>query len=400
MTISSGFSLYRRSRKNGKPVYYVQFKNPDGTYQTGKSTGCTTKRDAIKWAESYLAKNGTPAPGRKITFKEYSRDFFAWNGPWARDKRITGRRVSEQHCHEYTRILEKNVNPEIGHLTLTEITKPVLKAYRNMLFYEKGMSGSYTNKALGVIKFVLKAAAEDDLIQYVPYIERVSQRPEKTKGILSIEEARRVLEPSLWDDHRAYVMSLTAASTGMRQGELLGLRVKNFKGAYLEVTQSWNEHLKRLNESTKTGRARNIAIPGPVRDALQGLIDANPWTQEHGGEAFIFFNEVQQDRPTDGKYMAKLFYRAMAMAGIDEEERAARNITFHSWRYFLNSLLINSKIPLQKIQSITGHLTAEMSQHYYAMQVDDMGDVLEITEGLFSIEAPENGGTTEGDTKH
>ena len=30
----SGFSIYSRKRKNGKPVYYIQFKNSDGTYTT------------------------------------------------------------------------------------------------------------------------------------------------------------------------------------------------------------------------------------------------------------------------------------------------------------------------------------------------------------------------------
>jgi len=35
---------------------------------------------------------------------------------------------------------------------------------------------------------------------------------------------------------------------------------------------------------------------------------------------------------------------------------------------------------LQKVQSITGHLTAEMSQHYY--KLDDMSDILQITESI------------------
>jgi hypothetical protein len=30
----TGFSIYPRNRKNGKPVFYVQFKNPDGSYST------------------------------------------------------------------------------------------------------------------------------------------------------------------------------------------------------------------------------------------------------------------------------------------------------------------------------------------------------------------------------
>ena len=44
----AGFSIYSRKRKNGKPVYYAQFKKHDGSYTTVKNyrmhheTGCLT----------------------------------------------------------------------------------------------------------------------------------------------------------------------------------------------------------------------------------------------------------------------------------------------------------------------------------------------------------------------
>ncbi len=61
----AGFSIYPRKRKNGKPVYYAQFKKPDGTYTTAKSIGPTTRRDTVKWCEDYLFKNVLPVPGMK-----------------------------------------------------------------------------------------------------------------------------------------------------------------------------------------------------------------------------------------------------------------------------------------------------------------------------------------------
>ena len=75
----------------------------------------------------------------------------------------------------------------------------------------------------------------------------------------------------------------------------------------------------------------------------------------------------------------------MTLIGITEKIRQTRNITFHSHRHFLNSLLINANIPVQKIQSITGHLTAEMTQHYY--HLDDMQDVQKVQERVFGNNA-------------
>jgi hypothetical protein len=42
-------SIYPLKRKDGKPIYYAQFKQSEGKYTTVKSTGCTTSRDATKW---------------------------------------------------------------------------------------------------------------------------------------------------------------------------------------------------------------------------------------------------------------------------------------------------------------------------------------------------------------
>jgi hypothetical protein len=47
--------------------------------------------------------------------------------------------------------------------------------------------------------------------------------------------------------------------------------------------------------------------------------------------------------------------------------------------------LINAKIPLQKIQSLTGHLTDEMTQHYYHADINEMGDVLQAVQNSLFI---------------
>ncbi|PKL40737.1 MAG: hypothetical protein CVV44_03785 [Spirochaetae bacterium HGW-Spirochaetae-1] len=378
------FSIFKRGK-----YYYVQFKMPDGTFGTAKSSRQTTIGRAEKWAVEYL-QAGHVAQKGSTTFESFTKNFFSWDEEWAKNKRLAGKRTSERDCLEKNSFLEAHIVPHLGSMRLQQLDKKTIMDFRNKLFYDLGFSGSTVNKALGMIRSILEAAEDRRLIQFVPKIERVAQRAEKEKGILTIEEARKVLTAQ-WEDRRAHILSLAAASTGMRLGELLGLRIKNFHGAYIEIAQSWNEHLNRLNDSTKTGRARNVVIPGAVREGLQELVDVNPWIAARGEEAFIFFSPDHAWRPAHGDYLVRCFYRAMEQVGISEEARQARNITFHSWRYFLNSLLINSKIPLQKVQSITGHLTDEMSQHYYALSIGEMEDVRQIQEGIFSIDKKSEG---------
>ena len=158
----------------------------------------------------------------------------------------------------------------------------------------------------------------------------------------------------------------------------------HFDGGYISIKRAWNNRLNKLNETTKTGRERNIFIPVKVVDEIQKLLSIHPFP--HDPENFLFWGEKKpQEKPAERKIFIKALFDTMQKIGIDEAERKRRNITFHSWRHFLNSLLINAKIPIQKVQSITGHLSERMTDLYYHPDIDDMADVRGIQENLFSL---------------
>ena len=92
----------------------------------------------------------------------------------------------------------------------------------------------------------------------------------------------------------------------------------------------------------------------------------------------MLFSIKTADQPVAENLMSSSLFKAMRQIGITYQQRRDRNITFHSWRHWFNSLLINAKVPLQKIQAMTGHLTNEMTQHYY--HFDDMSDVMQTVQ--------------------
>jgi len=95
------FSLFKRNR-----IYYIRFKLPDGTRSTAKSSGEKTRSRAEAWAINYL-QNGQIVIRENITFTEFSKDFFAWEGPWATDKRVRGLRISRSWCNTLSFLVEK-----------------------------------------------------------------------------------------------------------------------------------------------------------------------------------------------------------------------------------------------------------------------------------------------------
>ena len=326
----------------------------------------------------------TKHPDRNVTFAEYSKGFFHWDGEWATDKKVSGRRIGRGYCLDQTKSLELHLNPVFGKLKLTDIDRPRIKAFKNEMF-RAGYSGSLINKTLYALKAVLELAEERGIIQAVPRIDRAAERPRK-KGILSLDEVEELFNVP-WEDFRGYVGNLLAASSGIRIGELQALTFDDvhIREGYITVRRSWDKRTHSLTETTKNGHARTILIPGKVAYEMGRLITLHPCPTP---DSFFFWGEKKPtEKPAEPIYFSRTLYRALELIGIDDAKRRERNITFHSWRHWLNSLMINAKIPLQKIQSITGHRTERMTSHYY--HLDDMADVRALQESIFGGERNE-----------
>ena len=205
------YTLYKRHR-----IYYVRFKLPTGRWSTAKSTGITNKGAAERWCIEYLS-TGRIVIKENVTFAEFSNDFFDWDRSWAMDKRARGLRISQHHCRERTDLLNNHLIPYFGDMRLTAISRVMIKLFRDEL-YKAGYAGSTINKTLSVIRSILEAAEEHNLIQQVPRIDRAADRP-RVRGILTVEEARSLFTIP-WTDVRSYVGNLLACTTGLRLGEI------------------------------------------------------------------------------------------------------------------------------------------------------------------------------------
>jgi integrase len=85
----------------------------------------------------------------------------------------------------------------------------------------------------------------------------------------------------------------------------------------------------------------------------------------------------------DQREFTEALYVALKEIGINETERKKRGLDFHAWRHTFNSLLIDRRIPLQAVQSVPGHLTAEMTQRYYHLGGEAGAGIRRVAESLF-----------------
>jgi len=184
----------------------------------------------------------------------------------------------------------------------------------------------------------------------------------KERQILSPEQAK-ILFSVKWKDERSKLANMLAMVTGIRAGEIQGLRVQDLGQDCLYVRHSWNfqDGLK----TTKNNESRIVEIPFP--SLLQGLYELaknNP----HGAnmESYVFWAEKLTDKPIEQDIFRRDLKDALIKTGLSQE--SAKAYTFHGWRHYFTAYMrprINEKL----LKSQTGHKTLVMLDHYAGHEI-------------------------------
>jgi integrase len=156
--------------------------------------------------------------------------------------------------------------------------------------------------------------------------------------------------------------------TGMRRGELLGLRWKDvdFKAACLHLDAS----------ATKGGRARKVPMNATAKAALEALRNTSP---VKGVDASVF------EGPEGGliaNNIARDFGKAAAKAGLV-------GFTFHDLRHSHASFLVKAGESLNTVREILGHQSISMTLRYAHLSPTHQAEAVARLDGLFSAKSPQ-----------
>jgi integrase len=109
-------------------------------------------------------------------------------------------------------------------------------------------------------------------------------------------------------------------------------------------------------------------------DGLRRLAEIN-------GDGYLFSTDGGA-KPITRYYFNRYLSTALAEIGIDAEEKKKRNLTPHSWRYFLNTNLRARGVADAKVQSITGHKSQSMTERYTRFYTEEFTEVRNIQDTL------------------
>ena len=176
---------------------------------------------------------------------------------------------------------------------------------------------------------------------------------------------------SVWNGNMLhYTLNLLASKTGLRLGEVQALRKENIFEDHLLINHGYVE--KFGLQDTKNHKARIVPIQKELYEKLISL----SLTQTEGE---YIFSSTKGKVPIIRAEIIRYLKKALENIGISKEEQKARLITFHSWRHYANSNLINSGVPKSIVQSVIGHINDDsMTEHYTHVSLDDAKIVLDV----------------------
>jgi integrase len=406
MRVHNDFTLYRRKVPSGQVVFYYYAYDENGVRLPGRSTGKTNLAAARNECHRLL-REGALLTGKKWapTFEEYAEGWWDWDTCEYLKNQKGRKDITQSYADKCKGMVKNQMTPFFGKMRLDRITKNDINDWllgfkeRTVLTgdgktVKKSYKNTYANTVFGTLWLMLNEAVNRKIIKSNPAAAiRKLKNDRKPIEIITPAEVKLLFPlewENIWDnDHTAYAANKLAACTGMRSGEVLGLRGEYVFDDYIRVQAQYDEYGYR---PTKTKETRNIPIAPVIRDELRRLMERN-------GKGYLFSLDGGET-PVTRRFLYDQFHDALVRIGISREEIKRRGLSLHAWRHFFNTTLQMANVAISKVQSVTGHKSDRMTEWYTHFDSKDFAEVRGVQESLLIPDAGpgKEGAATEGHT--
>jgi len=295
----------------------------------------------------------------------------------------------------YMEIYKIHIAPSLGKLQVSSINKLMVQRLLNNMS-KNGLSPNTLAKTKAILYSIFKEAMENRMISHNP-CENITIRRDKTeRRVLSQQEQQTLLE--VLQGSRYEVLCILGLSTGLRIGELSGLRWEdiNFEEKTLTVERTYiylhdvkNHQMKDVSHSPKTKNScRTIRLLDSTLELLKQhkteqekeKADAgDTWCPVEDGETLVFTTKTGTPvrglnvAETLNGYVRKINKREKRLAEQENREPVIfERITPHTLRHTFATRAFESGIPPKVVQQILGHSSLEMTMDLYTHVTEDV----------------------------
>lgn len=361
--------------KNGKEHYYYAFevKDKNGRRKTIKKRGFTGKtecRNAERQARVDWERGQYVDPS-KMTVAEYMEHFLDNKQDLSPETRETNKGHIKNH-----------INPVIGDIPFQKLSvddiEKLIKSMREKTL-PKGTHGAKGEKlADGTIRKIFnllqtayKAAHKKELIAKNPFdLLDDGSRPRASKPKVdywTVEEVKQFFSVL---EHRQKILFVLAIYTGMRRGEILGLRWRDIdmKNSQIRIRQTLKPKGRVKDGGKNQNAERSITFSKYVGDELKrhkAMIVQECWEsgREFKDDGFVVCSPDGQ--PASLGNFHKFWTRIIKKTNM-------RYIRFHDLRHTCASLLLTSGVHPKVVQELLGHSSIKVTLDLYSHLMPNM----------------------------
>lgn len=251
-------------------------------------------------------------------------------------------------------IIRRHLRPVFGSVPLRDLSVQHVDAF---VASRARLDPKTVHNHLTLLISVLNAAVDLGWLAKVPRIRKPKTRLFSTeyRYLRSDTERDAFLRAAREEGEDVFALYATAVFTGMRAGELAGLRWDdiNFTTRLITVQRSFDG-------PTKAGDVRYV----PLLDALLPVLRA--WRLKTPG-AVVFPNRDGRMLQPSARIFQEVLHRVLARTGLPEQVRRGRErpyIVFHDLRHTFASAWVMKGGDLFKLQKVLGHKSIQMTMRY------------------------------------
>jgi integrase len=360
-------------RRPGASDYTIIYRAPEGKQKW--EGGFRTKEDAQGRLDIVLAsiRKDTYVEAKKILFEQFCDD-------WMDKAKAT---LKPKTWTSYKSALKNWITPKFGQWPICDINRAAVKAFKDELLANKELSRKFAKNVLILLHRLFEEAIDREYIAANPARKLPQDIPNEDSENASVivptpEEVVKTFAelPATYQ-----VLLATAAVTGFRRAELLGLywddvdwlnnsiRIRRAlqripkellaAGEFRKVERIGETGLALVAPKSKKAR-RSVEMPPKIAGLLASLRE----TAKGSASPFVFQNEIGAPLDPDGVYDA--LHAAQDKAG-------ARHFGLHGLRHLYSSLLVAGGADVKFAQERLGHASAVTTLNVYSHVMTNRG---------------------------
>lgn len=286
--------------------------------------------------------------------------------------------VRDNSYQRYEAMVRIHLIPELGRVKLKDLSPSHVRGlYKEKL--DSGLSPRTVKYIHQTINKALKLAVMDGMIPRNVAAAGKAPKPDAEEIVpLDIERVRALLEAARGE--RLEALFIMALATGMRRGELLGLKWRDIdmSGERLSVRRTYGvggygePKNKKSKRSIKIGPVTMAALSAHRQRQNEERLASSDWQDE----GLVFPGENGQ--PMQPQRVSKgAFGRIRKRAGLPESTR------FHDCRHSCATFLLRDGWNAKYVQEVLGHSTIAITLDTYSHVMPGMDDGLADTMDAF-----------------